>query len=101
MSAAVVTVTPTILDGTVARWYRSETELAWGNETISASRNGVMGHGTYITPTDYDAAWTAHLAIKAGHDIQHLATHKRRGITGPWQRIDALVPTGPQSGSPA
>jgi hypothetical protein len=90
MTAPVVTVTPTILDGTVARWYHNETHLAWHRETISASRNGVMGHGTYITPDTFDAAWTAHLALKNGHDIGHLATHRRRGLTGPYEPIDAL-----------
>jgi hypothetical protein len=95
VNGPVVTVTATIMDGTVARWYRTETELAWGNETISASRNGVHGHSGHITPELFDAAWTAHLALKNGADIGHLATHRRRGLTGPYERLDAYSPTTP------
>lgn len=91
----VVTVTPTIMDGNVVRWHRGPGE---GRVIISASRNGVMGHGDYIAPGLFDRAWTATLAIANGQDVNHLATHRRRGITGPLVPIEPLQP---QSGNPA
>ena len=83
-----VTVTPTIMDGTVVRWYCSEQALMYGNAALSASRHCVMGHGGHITPELFEAAWAAHLAITRGEDVQHLATHTRtRLFGGEWEPV--------------
>jgi hypothetical protein len=87
MTTRVVTVTPTIMDGTVVRWHRS-----WANaenpaivSIISASRNGVMGGGDYIAPGEWMAAWGAHVALLSDQnaDLEHLATHRKKGLMGP------------------
>lgn len=84
MSATIttpcVTITPTICDGIVVRWYGSENAMRRGSEIVSASRNGVCGHGGYITPEMFVQAWAAHLALKSGRDVSHLATHRSLGI---------------------
>lgn len=75
----LVTSTPTVCDGTVLRWYRSEHAARYGNESISASRNGVFGqHGHHLNPGIFNAAWSAHLRLAADRDadMSDLVTHK-------------------------
>ena len=84
MTTRVVTVTPTIMDGTVVRWYGSleAAENPGVCGIISASRNGVMGGGDYITRADWEAASSAHVALARDQnaDLGHLATHRRKGF---------------------
>jgi hypothetical protein len=96
---SAVTVTPTIMDGTVVRWYAHERDLDHYQPAVSASRDGVMGHDTFITPELFDAAWAAHLAIKIGADVSHLATHRKRGLMGAYEHIEPLVAAAETHGS--
>lgn len=88
-----VTSTPTIGDGTVLRWYSSEQQLTWGGESISASRNGVIGgDGQFLTPDLFKAAWDAHVDIAMGRDVSHLVTHRRKSFLGrDYERVGADV----------
>jgi hypothetical protein len=88
----IVTVTPTIQSGTVVRWYYSTGD----NErpVLSASREGVMIHGDVFwhdIPREWlNAAKDAHemLGLTNGkRDVSHLATHSRRGLTGPLEPV--------------
>src|SRR5258707_11553269 len=85
----VVVVTPTIMDGTVVRWYRNLATAEGNRELISAGRNGVMtGPGVYLTdiPDDLiDQAKTLHDQLRRERrpDLSHLATHSHRGFLGP------------------
>lgn len=84
----VVTVTPTIMSGTVVRWYPNEAAEASHGPHVSASRDAVMIHGTLTFPPDDDGWFRA--ALAAAHDayqtlladpkadMSHLATHRRR-----------------------
>jgi hypothetical protein len=45
VSEYIVIATPTLMDGTVVRWYRSEAAHERGAEQVSASRNGVIVNG--------------------------------------------------------
>lgn len=97
MSGVCVTVTPTIGDGTVVRWYASEAAMDYMQPTISASRNGVLGHGgDYISGEVFTAAWAAHQRLAQGLDVDDLATHRRHGLMGPYERI-----TDRRAGTPA
>lgn len=76
--APVVTVTQTIMDGTVVRWYESEATFEYGREMVSASRNGVMVP-RYLNAVPDDvlaAARDAWRALSKGRDVGHLATHR-------------------------
>lgn len=85
----VCTVTPTIQDGTVVRWYRSEIAAETGKVMISASRNGVE-IGQHLTngqvPTDVLAkAEEAHAVLAGGGSSDQLvdwATHRRERTFG-------------------
>jgi hypothetical protein len=63
---------PTIMDGTVVRWYANGEAFANSNETVSASRNGVHARG-YVTREQYDAADAIHQRLKA--DVSDAVTH--------------------------
>ena len=87
----IVTVTPTIMDGTVVRWYHNENAVEYGREMVSASRNGVRVNG-YLTDVPGDvlsAAQQAYETLRRDDrtDISHLATHRRRGLFGPLEPI--------------
>jgi len=94
MTDRIVTVTATIMDGTVVRWYGSLRAAENHREIISASRNGVMGGDTYITPADFAAAWSAHeeLVRYPYADMRHLATHRAVGCL-----VEPLEPLAPVS----
>ena len=89
---AVVIVTPTILDGTVVRWYEDVEAVKYGGEVLSASRNGVMVFG-YLTRipaawiTDATGAWEK-LAADRDADVSGLATHRTRFGRGEVEPID-------------
>lgn len=82
----VVIVTHTIMDGQVARWYRSVDAATIHRATLSASRNGVMvPSDEYLT--DIPEAWQA--AAREAHaelsgdrdaDVRRLATHRHKGV---------------------
>lgn len=79
---AVVIVTPTIMDGTVVRWYRDSDAVVYGAELLSASRNGVMVlahcYLHQIPPAWIEAATAAYQDLKAGRSVAELATHRTR-----------------------
>lgn len=73
----IVTVTPTVQDGTVVRWYSAKGDIPLA-EIASASRNMLLVLDE--TPVDVrDAAEAAHreLSKKRDADMRHYATHTR------------------------
>lgn len=105
----IVTVTPTLQAGTVVRWYDTENAEDRGEPIVTASRNGVRVHG-YLHDTPVAVLATAHSAwhvLRADNDadLNHLATHRRRGILGPLVPVErpfaggGVVQPGPDTGS--
>lgn len=96
VAARVVVIFPTIQDGTVVRWYRDEDaclDRAW---MVSASRNGVLTR-TFLHQIPagvLDAAEAAFYALRANQraDLRHIATHQRRGLFAPLERIQRSTP---------
>lgn len=95
MSEVVCTVTPTIMDGTVVRWYRSETAAEHNWVMVSASRNAVivgehLSNGE-VTPGVMARARLVHelLRRKPDADLSGWATHRRARAFG-----GELVPVG-------
>ncbi|MCT2591149.1 hypothetical protein LHJ74_14740 [Streptomyces sp. N2-109] len=95
MTDPVIIVTHTVMDGQVARWYRSVQDATTYRAVLSASRNGVkLQSGEYLT--DVPDAWItaardAHAELSAGRDadVRRLATHRHRGFTnGPIEAIE-------------
>jgi len=89
----IVTVTPTIRDGQVVRWYGSEEAAQYGDEMLSVSRNGVRVHA-YLDDVPDDVltqARDAHRVLAAGGDVGHLATHRK-------ERYGDLEPIGAVAG---
>jgi hypothetical protein len=84
----VCVATPTVMDGTVVRWYADLAAHERGEEVASASRNGVR-LAEDVHPRIRDAAEAAHreLARNRDADVRHYTTH-----TG--SRRDGLVPVG-------
>ncbi|RAN92645.1 hypothetical protein GAR05_06137 [Micromonospora saelicesensis] len=89
----IVTVTPTIGDGTVVRWYytESDAEQPGIEPVISASRNGVrigvffhqLPDGLFATAQEtYEQ-----LRRDSNADVKHLATHRRRNLFGPLEPV--------------
>lgn len=94
MSTPVITVTATIQSGTVIRWYRSVEAVQVRGPALSASRDGVMIHGEYLTaiPEEWiERAKAAYAMLAADHnaDLGDWATHRRRGLLGPLEPIGA------------
>jgi hypothetical protein len=88
----VVLVTPTIQDGTVVRWYRSDASAKGGNEFMSASRNGVLVHVFLHTVSEdlLAQADEVHRILRdSGPDerVYALATHRHQGLLS-----DTLIP---------
>ena len=89
----IITVTPTILEGQVVRWYASETAAQFGDEMLSASRNGVRVV-VYLDDVPDDIMSQARLTYRvlaAGGDVEHLATHRK-------ERYGDLVPVQKATG---
>jgi hypothetical protein len=83
----VITVTATIMSGTVVRWFHNERAADTNAAVVSASRDGAMIHGNaFVSGPDaipqewIDAARATHAALASGGDVGHLATHRRRGV---------------------
>lgn len=92
MADPVVTVTPTVMSGTVVRWHRDLLAAENNSPVLSASRDGVRVHDAYLNTIP--AAWVAnatevyeHLAAAGDADLSHLATHRRSGLSGPLEPI--------------
>ena len=88
----VITVTATIMDGTVVRWFTSIVAAEAMRPWVSASRRGVAVHAALLT--DIPEQWVAHainvyreLAANADADVTGLATHRRRGLSGPFEEV--------------
>ena len=72
----IVTITPTVMDGTVLRWYPRDD--ASGQPAMSVSRNRVEVHEKdLLGPEHVQAAAEAHAALKADRyaDVTGYATH--------------------------
>lgn len=80
----IVTVTPTIMDGTVVRWYAGEDAEDRAEELASASRNRAI-----VADSAPDSlrctAESVHAALRQNRnaDLNYLATHRREGLSGP------------------
>lgn len=89
----IVTVTPTIGDGTVVRWYADSAPLDALSHIamVSASRNGVIVSGyLHEVPDDVMAAARdtyETLRRNRDADVRHLATHRKRRMFGPYEPI--------------
>jgi hypothetical protein len=78
----VSVVTPTIMDGTVVRWYRDQADAEAVRPMASASRNRVE-LDEHLIPAELrarvtDAANAAHRELAANRraDVDHYATHR-------------------------
>ena len=91
----IVIVTPTILNGPVVRWYASEETAQYGNELVSASRNGVRIEGYLhdVPDTVLARAQEAYRVLAARGDVDHLATHRKQRY-GDLYPIDAAAAPG-------
>lgn len=92
----IVTVTPTIMDGTVVRWYLTDDpEAALTAPGISASRNEVRVNvpEDEIPPAIRAAAQAGHEALRRDPevDLAGLATHRRQGLLGPLRPIKEVT----------
>lgn len=72
---SVIIVNHTIMSGQVARWYPSLSAAYSGDAIVSASREGVIGHGGFIQPAHFAAARATHLRLANGEDVRNIATH--------------------------
>lgn len=88
----VITVTPTIMDGQVVRWFHSLHAAENMQPVVTASRNGITvdTNGVVRGRAEVDAlkalieeAHLAAYALERGTDCRDLATHVRGGWTGP------------------
>jgi len=82
----VVISFPTIMDGTVLRWYRSERAAEYSREFLSASRNGITTEGV-LDARDrpiLEQAWIVHEALAADRaaDVSVYITHHRQTYGG-------------------
>jgi hypothetical protein len=75
-------ITPTIMDGTVVRWYADE---AGETQLASASRNRLEFYAEHVPADVRDAAAGAHLELSRDRnaDVRHYATHEHQGLFGP------------------
>lgn len=76
LSDWVVTATPTIMDGTVVRWYASLDAAEHGDELASASRNRVEYLRDDLPARLRDAVEAAHRELSGNRnaDIRHYLT---------------------------
>lgn len=88
MREIVCTVSPTIQDGTVVRWYRSEIAAEHRMVMVSASRNGVIV-GEHLSNGEVpdvvmSAAELVHKVLREDShaDMSAWATHRREPVFG-------------------
>lgn len=85
---AVITVTATVMSGTVVRWFRELRDAEHNRPVLSASRDGVLiADGVYLhtLPAEWLAAAAAayeQLRRDRGADMSGLATHRRAAMFG-------------------
>lgn len=72
---------PTVLDGTVVRWYASLDAADHHDPVATASRHGVEFLRDEVHPRIQDAARGAHreLAANPDADVRHYCTHEKHG----------------------
>jgi hypothetical protein len=91
----IVIVNHTVMSGQVARFFMNAGQIEWSEASVSASRDGVYGHGSRITPELFGAAWAAHLRLAQHEDVRDIATHVRQAA-GEYLRLptsaDAVHP---------
>lgn len=97
-SPIIVTVTPTIMDGAVVRWYASVNAAECGDPIASASRAGVLVTG-YLHEVPAAVMAQANEAFEILRDrdgrrgapelVYPMATHRKRGLFGPLERIES------------
>jgi hypothetical protein len=93
----IVTVTATVMDGTVVRWYDDRNIEGIGRPWVSVSRNGVLvdGYLHEVPEVVLALAQEIHRGWQrdrdAWPDIRKLATHRRRGILGPLEPVEREV----------
>lgn len=94
--AEVVTVTPTIMDGTVVRWYANLAAAENRHEYLSASRNAVMVDAEMKDTAEVGEIVTAiqracdvMVRLRRGDDVRDLATHDRPFAS---RRLDPVLP---------
>lgn len=91
----IVTVTPTIMDGVVVRWYHTlaDADHPGPLAVVSASRNGVRVNGYLDEIPDEVMATARHvhatLAKDRDADFGHLATHRRARLFGLLEPVPA------------
>jgi hypothetical protein len=92
----IVTVTSTVMDGTVVRWYTSECAEDLGREQVSVSRNGVLVNGYLheVPESVLNQAKQLHEGWQVNRDawpdVDRIATHKRRGFLGPLEPVEKV-----------
>lgn len=84
----IVTITPTVMDGTVLRWYDADdpTQVPGGRLVMSVSRNRVeVLDKDHVTPEAVMGAAKAYAELRSNAyaDVRQYATHyrTRRGLT--------------------
>ncbi|MBM0257360.1 hypothetical protein [Micromonospora sp. 4G55] len=94
----IVTVTHTIMDGAVVRWYRPDMpldQLLTARPAISASREGVLVNAYLHEVPEFvlALAQNIHATFQRNPNapVQHLATHRRRGMFGPYEPVPAAT----------
>lgn len=75
----IVTITPTVMDGTVLRWYDADDDTGQ-HPVMSVSRNRVeVYEQDHVTPAAAQAAAESYAELKADRyaDVRGYATHYR------------------------
>ncbi len=82
----VVIAFPTIMDGLVLRWYRSEKDATEGDEFMSVSRNGcsIYCSASEVPPAAAADAANALELFRLGRedDVKAMATHRPTKFMG-------------------
>jgi len=76
----IVTITPTVMDGTVLRWYPTDDPAqAVGQPIVSVSRNRMEAHAEDVPEQVQRDAIAAFAELRAdrGADVRRFATHYR------------------------
>jgi len=94
----ICTVTPTIMDGLVVKWWRSVEHAEYGSPPlVSASRNGVMVDGYLHEVPDpvMHKAISAYMMLKRDEvaAVKAMATHR---FSGPF-KTGAVMPIEPEA----